>query len=196
MDTPLADILGEFFYTEKQYLGLMKEYALQYPDRVSLSACIDLCSQVTDTINEIVLEFSCLHMNLAAERLASQQELVVEMSAPVIQLGEKIGLLPLVGEVQAERAKVILEQTVDQSVQKGLDVLFIDLSGVAVIDTMVAQQIFQLTDALKLIGVTPALAGVGPHIAQTAVQLGINFADVPIYSTLTQALAFRTNHTV
>ncbi|WP_144488035.1 STAS domain-containing protein, partial [Bacillus pumilus] len=59
-----------------------------------------------------------------------------------------------------------------------------------VVDTMVAHQIFKLIEALKLIGVTSTLSGIRPEIAQTAVQLGINFSDITIKSNLAQALNY------
>jgi rsbT co-antagonist protein RsbR len=64
----------------------------------------------------------------------------------------------------------------------------VDLSGVPVIDTMVAQQIFHLIKGLKIIGVKTALSGISPVIAQTAVHLGIKFIDIEVYNTLAQAL--------
>lgn len=57
-----------------------------------------------------------------------------------------------------------------------------------IIDTMVAQQIFQLIYGLKIIGVETALSGISPVIAQTAVQLGIQFDGIEVYGTLAQAM--------
>ncbi|MFP3340442.1 STAS domain-containing protein, partial [Micrococcus sp. SIMBA_131] len=72
---------------------------------------------------------------------------------------------------------------------KRVDHLFIDLSGVYLVDTRVAQQIFQLITGLKLIGVTATLSGIRPEIAQTAVQLGIDFGEILITSNLAQAIS-------
>lgn len=66
--------------------------------------------------------------------------------------------------------------------------LCIDLSGVAIIDTMVAHEIFHLIQALKLIGVRSTLCGIRPEIAQTAIQLGLDFSHIRTTATLSQAL--------
>ncbi|MDF4189845.1 RsbT co-antagonist RsbRB, partial [Ligilactobacillus salivarius] len=68
--------------------------------------------------------------------------------------------------------------------------LLIDLSGVVVVDTMVAHQIFKLIEALNLIGVRSTLSGIRPEIAQTAVQLGIDFSNITIKTNLAQALNY------
>jgi rsbT co-antagonist protein RsbR len=64
------------------------------------------------------------------------------------------------------------------------------------IDTMVAQQLFQLIETLHLIGVTSTFSGIRPEIAQTAVQLGINFNRVSIVSTLEQAVKLKDIETL
>ncbi|WP_269757956.1 STAS domain-containing protein [Thalassobacillus sp. C254] len=69
--------------------------------------------------------------------------------------------------------------------------LFIDLSGVAEIDTMVAHQISHLLKALSLLGIESTLSGIRPEIAQTAVQLNISFDKVEIKSSLSHALSLK-----
>ncbi len=106
----------------------------------------------------------------------------------MIKLNDQTALLPLVGNIEPTRAEYILESALEQCVEKGVSQLFIDLSGVVLIDTMVAHQLFNLMDALQLIGVKPILSGLRPEIAQTAVQLGLKFDNLTITSTLSQAL--------
>jgi rsbT co-antagonist protein RsbR len=115
-------------------------------------------------------------------------ELIMELSSPVISLNREIALLPLVGDIDTTRAKIMLESTLQQCASLGVNELLLDLSGVVMIDTMVAQQLFQLIKALDLIGVKTTLSGVRPEIAQTSVQLGISFDKVTIKSTLSSAI--------
>lgn len=79
-----------------------------------------------------------------------------------------------------------MTNALDKGSDFGLKYIILDLSGVSVIDTMVAAQIFKVTDALKLIGIKTMISGVRPEIAQTMVSLGIK-VDIKIYSTLRQA---------
>lgn len=188
LNTPLSEILEEFFATEKQYIEIITEFATAQQDSISISEFSEIIYTVTSTINDVVLEFSRQNTLAAEQRLNAQQELITEMSAPVIRLGEKVGLLPLIGEINTYRAQVIFEKALEQSAGNKIETLFIDLSGVPIIDTMVAHQIFQLIKGLKLIGVNTALSGISPNIAQTAIQLGLDFSDIKVFNTLTQAI--------
>ncbi|PSL36315.1 rsbT co-antagonist protein RsbR [Planomicrobium soli] len=187
LSTPLAAILKEFFRTQLQYVNLIKEFAAMHKDISSEQ--LDLWKQaVILKTNEIILEFTVQHTAAAERRLNAQKEMIVEMSAPVILLTKEMGLLPLIGEIDTYRARIMFEKVLKQCHDASIERLFIDLSGVPIIDTMVAHQIFQLIDGLKIIGVKTALSGISPDIAQTAVQLGINFGEIEIYNTLTQAI--------
>ena len=72
--------------------------------------------------------------------------------------------------------------------KKDVEHLCIDLLGVATIDTMMAQEIFNLVKALHLIGVQTILSGIRPEISQTAIRLGLSFEQVKTTSSLAQAL--------
>ena len=66
--------------------------------------------------------------------------------------------------------------------------LFIDLSGVSLIDTMVANHFYQLMQVLDLLGIESTLTGIRPEIAQTSVQLGLDFSKINTYSSLQLAI--------
>lgn len=188
LTTPLDAILKEFFATQKQYLQLIEEFIDLHEKNISKQQIADWNQAVTHTINEIVIEFTVQHTKAGEKRLQAQQEMIIEMSAPVILLTGDVGLLPLVGEIDTYRAKIIFENVLKQSYDFKLERLFIDLSGVPIVDTMVAHQIFQLIEGLKIIGVKSALSGITPVIAQTSIQLGINFGEIEVYNTLVQAM--------
>ena len=84
---------------------------------------------------------------------------------------------------------MILENTLHQCSEKRITQLYIDLSGVAMVDTMVAQQLFTLIESLGMLGVKATLSGIRPEIAQTAVQLGLSFSNLSIRSSLAEAIA-------
>ena len=87
--------------------------------------------------------------------------------------------------------KLILNEQNTYSETQGITHLYIDLSVLNIIDTMVAMQIFQLIDALKIVGVKTTLSGVRPEIALTAVHLGLDFKDIQITGNLSQALKLK-----
>ncbi|XKH50507.1 STAS domain-containing protein [Chryseomicrobium palamuruense] len=186
--TPLEEIIAEFFRIETQYMQLIEKYVIAHADQFSAIEVMKWSKGVTDSVNGIILEFTHKHMEAAEKRLNAQQEMIVEMSAPVIRLTDRIGLLPLIGEITTYRAQVIFEKALTQCAEKKFERLFIDLSGVPIIDTMVAHQIFQLIKGLRLIGVQTSLSGMSPEIAQTAVHLGLDFKDIKMHSSLSRAL--------
>lgn len=188
LETPLVSMIEEFFRTQLQYLEMVGEFTAENRDSVTVEQLNEWNVSIVDTISKVIIEFSNQNAKTAQERLNQQQQLIVEMSAPVILLTKNSGMLPLIGEVTSHRASIIFEKTLAQSSKHNLEKLFIDLSGVPIIDTMVAQQIFQLITGLEIIGVKTALSGISPVIAQTAVHLGIKFVDIEVYNTLAQAL--------
>ncbi|RQW20161.1 STAS domain-containing protein [Bacillus sp. C1-1] len=187
--TPFNNILSEFFRTQQQYMNLILSYAESMKQEyVSLKDVYRWNEIVVQGINEVILEFSRQNKKQSDYQLNAQKQMIDELSSPIIQLAPKTALLPLVGEIDTHRAKIMFDHTLQHCSEQYIHTLFIDLSGVPIIDTMVAQQIFQLIKGLKLIGVQTSLSGLRPEIAQTAVQLGISFSDVTIHSTLAQAL--------
>ncbi|WP_298832994.1 STAS domain-containing protein [uncultured Planococcus sp.] len=196
LDTPIVEVIGEFFRTQQQYLEEIGTYALSHKDKVSHERLVEWTKAVVQTISKVIVEFTDKNSRAAEKRMNSQQQMIVEMSAPVILLAKKTGMLPLIGEITPHRAEIMFEKALAQSSKHNLEKLFIDLSGVPLIDTMVAQQVFQLIKGLEIIGVQVALSGISPVIAQTAVQLGIKFIDIEVYNTLAQALKQNRVHLV
>ncbi|MBY6038165.1 STAS domain-containing protein [Fictibacillus nanhaiensis] len=189
LNTPLTGVMQEFFRVEKQYRALIKEFVALHKGDYSEEE-IDLWFEtVNDTFSKLISWFVEEHQKFAQQKLNAQQEMIDELSSPVIALNDHMGLLPLIGIIDTTRAKLIVENTLEQCTEKEISHLLIDLSGVLIIDTMVAQQIFQLIETLGLIGVKATLSGIRPEIAQTAVQLGLSFENVAIKSNLAQAIS-------
>ncbi|MBM7702890.1 STAS domain-containing protein [Metabacillus iocasae] len=191
LGTPIHFILKEFFRTQEQYLDLIQEFVNLHREEYSKEVIQSWTRIVTKTFSEVMTWFTEEYHDHLQLKLQAQQEMINELSSPVILLNEQNGLLPLVGDIDTTRAKFILEYTLMQCVKKRITHLFIDLSGVIIIDTMVAHQIFQLIDALKLVGVTVTLSGIRSEIAQTAVQLGLSFGEIQTTATLAQAIALK-----
>ncbi|WP_244499281.1 STAS domain-containing protein [Terribacillus halophilus] len=95
--------------------------------------------------------------------------------------------MPLVGEIDTNRAKYMLDNVLAQCAKLGGEYLFTDMSGVVIIDTVVDHRIFNIVNSLRLLGVETILSGIRPEIAQTATQLGIGF-DVKTTQSLQVAV--------
>ncbi|MFK2826297.1 RsbT co-antagonist protein RsbRA [Bacillus sp. B190/17] len=123
------------------------------------------------------------------ERTVSLQKIALqELSAPLIPVFEKISVMPLVGNIDTERAKLIMENLLNGVVSHRAEVVLIDITGVPVVDTMVAHHIIQAADAVRLVGAQCMIVGIRPEIAQTIVTLGINLEQVVTTSTLKKGI--------
>lgn len=119
------------------------------------------------------------------ERTVSLQKIALqELSAPLIPVFEKITVMPLVGTIDTERAKQIMENLLTGVVKHGSEVVLIDITGVPVVDTMVAHHIIQAAEAVRLVGAKCMLVGIRPEIAQTIVNLGIDLNQFTTKNTL------------
>lgn len=186
--TPVHTILNEFLNVQDQYIHMIEDFAKIQNRNFTNEAVYSWIHIILKVLRKVMTRFVEVHEKIATERLISQQEIINELSAPVIKLQLGIGLLPLVGEIDTKRAKHILENTLMECRKQCISHLYIDISGVNVLDTMVAMQIFHLIDALKITGVKTSLSGVRPEIALTAVHLGLDFKDIHITGNLSQAL--------
>ena len=123
------------------------------------------------------------------ERTVRLQKIALqELSASLIPVFEKISVMPLVGTIDTERAKLIMENLLEGVVKQRAEVVLLDITGVPVVDTMVAHHIIQAADAVRLIGAKCMLVGIRPEIAQTIVALGIELNDFTTTSTLQRGM--------
>ncbi|GIN86564.1 modulator protein RsbR [Heyndrickxia sporothermodurans] len=139
---------------------------------------------MTPMYNEIISAYTTTW-----ERTVSLQKIALqELSAPLIPVFDKISVMPLVGTIDTERAKLIMENLLSGVVKHRAEVVLIDITGVPVVDTMVAHHIIQAADAVRLVGAKCMLVGIRPEIAQTIVNLGINLSQIITTSTLRKGI--------
>ena len=119
------------------------------------------------------------------EQIVSLQRVALqELSAPLIPVMDRITIMPLIGTIDTERAKLIMENLLQGTINHNSEVVLIDITGVPVVDTMVAHHIIQAAEAVHLIGAKCILVGIRPEIAQTIVNLGIDLSDFSTKSSL------------
>ncbi|MGM0844734.1 MAG: STAS domain-containing protein [Bacillota bacterium] len=189
IETPIHYVIREFLRVRDQYFGYINRFAKENLHKIEQQRIDQWKDLIQDVFDHVVLQFVEGTHNASLKQLKAQQEMINELSSPIISISSDTALLPLVGDIDTARARVILENTLQQCAAREVDQLFIDLSGVVIIDTMVAHEIFQLIDALNLIGVKTILSGIRPEIAVTAVQLGISLDRIAIESTLSNSIA-------
>ncbi|MFS0783643.1 STAS domain-containing protein [Bacillus sp. 1P06AnD] len=186
--TPIHYILREFMRVREQYADYIDRFVFEHEEQVSREQHSKWNRMVRRAFDTTITKFVEEYYRNSKQLMKAQQEMINELSSPIISLKHHTALLPLVGDIDTQRSRAIMENTLQQCSKKGVHHLFIDLSGVVMIDTMVANELFHLIEALKLIGVESTLSGIRPEIAVTAMQLGLTFDTVSVTSTLSQAI--------
>jgi rsbT co-antagonist protein RsbR len=133
---------------------------------------------VVDTYNRLV-----------EEMLTAQSKALVEMSTPVTQIWSGILLLPLVGIIDSRRSGEIVNASLAKIAETQARIFILDISGVGVIDTAVANHLIKITRATRLMGCESTISGISPSIAQTIVDLGIDVGRVKTTATMRDALS-------
>jgi rsbT co-antagonist protein RsbR len=123
------------------------------------------------------------------EVIARQQQEMLELSTPVVQLWEGILALPLVGTLDSNRTQIVMETLLQEIVENGAAITIIDITGVPTVDTLVAQHLLKTVAAARLMGAECIISGIRPQIAQTIVHLGVDLGDVVTKATLADAFA-------
>jgi rsbT co-antagonist protein RsbR len=118
--------------------------------------------------------------------LRQQQELL-ELSTPVVQLWRDVLALPLIGTLDSARTQVVMENLLQKIIETGASIAIIDMTGVPTVDTLVAQHLLKTVAAARLMGADCIISGIRPQIAQTIVHLGVNLEDVTTKATLADA---------
>lgn len=137
-------------------------------------------SWISPIIHLLVDEYSGNWENtLSLQRMALN-----ELSAPLIPVVDGITIMPLIGTIDTERAQLIMENLLDGTITHNAEVVLIDITGVPVVDTMVAHHLIQAAEAVRLTGATCILVGIRPEIAQTIVNLGIDLSKFVTKSSL------------
>jgi rsbT co-antagonist protein RsbR len=156
----------------------------------SAQATLDLVAKFMNMDMAIVVE---TYSKVINESISAQSQALMEMSTPVTQIWEGILMLPVVGIIDSKRAQEIMATTLAKISETQAQVFIMDISGVAVVDTQVANHMIQITKATRLMGCESTISGLSPSIAETIVQLGIDVGKVRTTATLKDALssAFR-----
>lgn len=123
----------------------------------------------------------------AKQRLEKERQ-VIEMSTPITQLWDGILLLPIVGVVSAKRAGSIMQAILKKITDTQAKIVILDISGVAIVDSEVANHFIKLSKATRLMGCHCTICGISPAISQTMVELGITMEEINTTGTMRDAL--------
>lgn len=129
-----------------------------------------------------------LELERKVETIQTQREAITELSTPVLEVWDGVLVMPLIGTVDAERARQIMESLLESVEKSQAAVVIIDLTGVPVIDTLVSEHLFKTIDAANMLGAEVICTGISPANAQIIVKLGVDVDRVNASGSLKAGL--------
>jgi len=154
-------------------------------DADELTRQIWTTTQLIDKLGLYTIES---HAKTREEVIMRQQQELLELSTPVVELWDGILALPLIGTLDSSRTQIVMESLLQRIVSSGAELAIIDITGVPTVDTLVAQHLIKTISAARLMGADCILSGIRPQIAQTIVHLGLEL-NVVSKATMRDALA-------
>jgi rsbT co-antagonist protein RsbR len=178
----------------KLYLGAYRRYLALIHARLleHFTGNAKEAAEALESIRKIIFFDMALAIDtyIAAylETMTRHQAAIRELSTPVIKVHDRVLLLPIVGTVDTQRAHQIMETVLVQVVEQQAKVMILDIAGVPVVDTKVADHILKTTAAVQLLGSQTILTGISASVARTVVQLGVEITRMHTRSKLSEGI--------
>src|SRR6185295_2919913 len=100
-----------------------------------------------------------------------------ELSTPLIPISDDTVIMPLIGNIDSRRAQQVIEALLEGVAETRTQVAILDITGVPVVDTQVANALIGAAQAVKLLGAQVVITGIRPEVAQTLVGLGVDLSN-------------------
>ena len=128
--------------------------------------------------NRIALTVAVGFVEERERKIRQQEEAIRELSTPVLQVRERLLILPIIGVIDPQRARQLTEQLLRGIRTNRARVVVIDITGVAAMDSNVANHLVLTVEASRLLGATVIVTGLSPEIAQTLVNIGVDLTKM------------------
>ncbi len=142
-------------------------------DMDKLYRALDTYEPVANNILSIV---ALAFVQEREKTVRQQQEAIRELSTPVLQVRDKMLVLPIIGMIDSQRARQLTEQLLVAVKENRAKVVIVDVTGVPAVDSKVANHLLQTIDAARLMGARAIITGLSPDVAQALVALGVDVA--------------------
>jgi rsbT co-antagonist protein RsbR len=124
------------------------------------------------------------------EIIKEQSEALLELSSPIISLWDNILAVPLIGTLDSKRTQMVMEILLKTIVETRSKIAIIDITGVGVVDSQVANNLIKTVMSVRLLGAEALITGIRPEVAQTIVNLGVDLKNIITRSTLAEGLVY------
>ena len=187
--SPIDTASFMFALKEPLFAYLRKQITAQ-PEQLG-----DAIISTSKLFDELGLLTIAIYQKAREQVILRQQQELLELSTPVVQLWQNVLALPLIGTLDSARTQVVMESLLQKIVDTGALIAIIDITGVPTVDTLVAQHLLKTIAAARLMGADCIISGIRPQIAQTIVHLGVNLEDVMTKATLADAFVVALKRT-
>lgn len=143
----------------------------------------------TEVIDKLALQTTEMYQRSRESVIIHQQQELLELSTPVVELWQGILAIPLIGTLDSARTQIVMENLLQRIVETNSAIAIIDITGVPTVDTLVAQHLLKTVAAARLMGADCLISGIRPQIAQTIVHLGVDLTNVITKASLSDAFA-------
>ncbi|NJN15735.1 MAG: PAS domain S-box protein [Oscillochloris sp.] len=126
---------------------------------------------------------------LSEQIIAAQRAALEELSTPLIPITDSVMVMPLIGSVDSRRAQQVIEALLHGIDKQSAQIAILDITGVPVVDTQVANALIQAAQAARLLGVKVMLTGIRPEVAQTLVGLGVDLSGIMTHGSLQSGIS-------
>jgi anti-anti-sigma factor len=153
--------------------------------------------QLNRKLNERASELEALVRELRETTLARDEltRTVRALANPVIPIMPGVLVMPLIGEIDSSRAGELSQALLEAVSQHRARFVILDVTGVQIFDSHIAQVLLESARAVGLIGATTLMSGIRPEVAQTIIQLGLDFNAIATFADLQQAFRFTLGQT-
>lgn len=182
----IANMLKPYAQTRLQLITMLTKVSMR--EGLSTEEVVYVNNRISYLLDVSITESMMERERLAHEMNRKNQNIITELSSPVVPLQNGMAILPLIGEFDFERSDHIMNHVIPRISELKIRHLIIDFSGIANIDAEVASRIFNVNKVLGLIGIETMLTGIRPDLAINVINAGIDFSKLNTYGTVQQAI--------
>ncbi|MEW6673733.1 MAG: STAS domain-containing protein [Thermodesulfobacteriota bacterium] len=157
----------------------------KFPQKGRLNEAVTLVNKLIDKLGLISIE---TYLETKEKLIREQQLSLIETSAPVVKVWDRILLVPLIGIIDSERTQVVMNNVLSGIEETQSKVVILDITGIPAVDTLVARHLIATASAVQLMGAHCVITGISARIAQTVIQMGIDLAGVNTKATMADGL--------
>ena len=152
---------------------------------------------VSSLVQDVTAQLEAEHEReeLQNQIIQTQQAALRELNTPLIPLADNVVAMPLIGTIDSNRAQQMIETLLEGITKHQAVVAILDVTGVPLVDTQVADALIRASRAAQLIGSQIVLTGIGPEVAQTLVTIGMDLSDIVTHSNIQNGIAYALKQT-